>query len=285
MELIKLDFCRLCAKEKYSDEIFGQLDNESLDIERKLIACCRWSSFDEIDSEKLPKDVCINCVENLQRCWEFSEQIRCAQHELISKLLNKVQIEMETDDNQSGFSHESIKSNDLDFDESPASPASDTESTASSHDNHLDTIEYDETDHQDNVNDLEESFIIERHEIEAPENIVAEEQDDKSKPSIPFNGRNFSEAISKEDRNNDGTVKPEAIQRLGLENWTIVQYRCYLCQTRLSDRYEWRNHMKIEHPGHRIKHLCNICNVKEYTVRKPLLRHIMNQHRHYFKHW
>lgn len=280
MELIELNLCRLCAKTKFPDEIVGQIDNEASDIETKLIACCQWNTFNEIDSKKLPQNVCNDCFQSLQQCWEFSEQIRCAQFELMSKLLNEVEIEMKTDATQNEFLNESAKS-----DEFPENSGSDAEFAASSDEQHSDHIDFDVTDYQDNTTKLQEACIIEPNEVEVSENIVVDERDEKCNKSISFNERNFLEVISLEDRNNDGTVKPDAIQRLGLENWTIVQYRCYLCQTRLSDRYEWRNHMKLEHPGHRMKHLCNICNVKDYTVRKPLLRHIMNQHRRYFKHW
>lgn len=270
METFEFHICRLCGERKCSDEIIAQLDNKSFDIETKLIVCCQWNTFSEITSEKLTRNVCIECYQSLQQCWYFAEQVRCVQLKLLSNLECTVE-----DDNQ----HDSLN-------ELSTISDNDIQPSLSSDEEHFTTIDLDVKNDLDSqksahVIKFEEASVTEQHELEC---IQSEKQDKTSKP-FAFNERNFLEAVTKDDRNSDGTVKPEAIQRLGLENWAIVQYRCYLCQKRLLDRYEWRNHMKIEHPGYQIRHLCNICNIKSYTVRAPLLRHVMNKHRQYLKHW
>lgn len=148
----------------------------------------------------------------------------------------------------------------------------------------------------DNVIKLEQTYLSDENEFETNENdIKIEVLDDtdeteqlKEVQPVPlknFNERKFLKAISMRDRNKDGTVKVKAIERLGLDSWTAIPYRCYICHEQWVDRFEWQQHMKIAHTGHPMRNFCNICNVKHYASRSHLRKHIISVHRPYFKFW
>lgn len=75
MEFVEISLCRLCAKNKLPVEIVGQIDDATLNIESKLIACCHWDTLNGIASDRLTQAVCIDCFHSLQRCWDFCERI------------------------------------------------------------------------------------------------------------------------------------------------------------------------------------------------------------------
>lgn len=75
------NYCRLCAELKGPDEIATSLtDTENL-IEQKLTACCEWKV--EKANQRLPKDVCMTCLDKLDKCWLFSQSVQFAQQKLL----------------------------------------------------------------------------------------------------------------------------------------------------------------------------------------------------------
>lgn len=111
METSDNQLCRLCAKNKFPGEIVGQITNQTLDIESKLIACCRWNTLNEIKSNKLPQNVCVSCFRILQQCWDFTEQIRNAQFDLFANLLDKSASTVKSNDDQNSSTSKSSESN------------------------------------------------------------------------------------------------------------------------------------------------------------------------------
>lgn len=293
MEIIKLAVCRLCAQCKSPDKIVGQINSTELDIESKLVVCCQWNTIEGAQSNEMPQNVCIACYTSLNQSWDFTERVRCAQIELRAKLIlqnmasasaRKIKTKLCDDDydDEDVQLNSTAQPNYIDLKEEPeiqaCSPLSIRE-----HSNDFDPMEQiDEFDVFDCAKDDEKSTAIADDIV----SIIVEDIDtDKFRIVTEFNENKFLKSIEKVDRNADGSIKPEAVQRLGFDNWSIIQYKCYLCKLQLPDHYEWRSHIKIEHPGQPFRHLCNICNTKDYKQRKPLFKHVVSNHRRYFKFW
>lgn len=286
MELVEFRLCRLCAKNKFPDEIVGQIDDATLNIESKLITCCQWDALNRIASDRLTQDVCIDCFQSLQQCWHFSENIRQAQYVLQS--IAAVDAKTASNSKPVIVLNESFTKPRLNSEiESPTQMEENFDSM-------FDIANDEVSCYTDNVIKLEPIHLSDEYEIESNENIKFEVFDDNSKTEqlkkvqlvLPnLNSRKFLEAISKDDRNNDGTVKVEAIERLGIDSWASIPFQCYICHEQSLDRLEWLNHMKIAHSGHPLRHSCNICNAKHYSKRTVLRKHIISVHRRHFKFW
>lgn len=80
------NLCRLCAKEKTSRQLMYSIDDNNLDIEQKLIACCRWNSF--IANEQMPKMICAICWKILGKSFAFAETVALAQQQLLNQLID-----------------------------------------------------------------------------------------------------------------------------------------------------------------------------------------------------
>lgn len=76
--------CRLCAKEKTSKQLGYSLSDRTLNIQQKLIDCCRWTSIVPIEYDSLPKRICNPCYRKLEMSWSFAESVAQAQQELHS---------------------------------------------------------------------------------------------------------------------------------------------------------------------------------------------------------
>lgn len=284
MESEERSRCRLCAKSYLSDEIVGQIDNESLEIEIKLIACCQWVTLNHPKSEELSKNVCISCFQELQQSWDFAERIRNAQFQLLSQLINANKLEKESDDSQDISSNKSENSRDLgEFDTNSDSELNRLCSFGDVNtDSIVQTTNFKTDDNSDSDIETKQILVSENDNLPLIHNIKHEEL--VAKQSIS-NANNFLNAISEDDRNDDGTIKPEAIERLKLGNWTLLQHQCYLCPLQFSDYSEWRDHILTEHPEKPFKHACIICDDKVYSTREPLKRHIANNHQRHLKYW
>lgn len=291
MEIIRLSLCRLCAQCRGPDKIVGQIDSTELDIESKLIACCQWNTIGETQSNEMPQNVCISCYTDLNLSWNFVERVRCAQIELHSKLTKqsiasgselKIESNLYDGDNEGTHLNSTAEPTYVDLKEETELEAF---SPLSLNEN---TCDLDSPEQRDVLDDFD---CVENDEQPSTStndivNVIVDDIDsDKSKCATEFNENNFLKSIGKSDRNADGSIKLEAIQRLGIDNWSIIQYKCYLCKLQLPDHYEWRSHIKVEHPGQPFRHLCNICNQKDYKQRKPLIKHVISNHRRYFKFW
>lgn len=290
MEIIRLSLCRLCAQCRGPDKIIGQINSTELDIESKLIACCQWNVFEGAQSNEMPQNVCISCYTDLNKSWSFAERVRCAQIELHSKLTTqniasgseiKIESNFHDDDNEETHLNSTAQSSYVDLKEEVEMETFSPLSLA-----HI--CDYDSGEQRDVLDDFDCAENDEEPSTSANDivNVMVDDIDSKkSKSATELNESSFLKSIGKSDRNADGSIKLEAIQRLGIDNWSVIQYKCYLCKLQLPDQYEWRSHIKVEHPGQPYRHLCNICNQKDYTSRKPLLNHVVSNHRRCFKFW
>lgn len=74
--------CRLCAKEKPSKQLGRCIDDYTLNLQQKLIDCCRWNSLASIENYTLPKRICNTCYRKLEASWSFAESVAQAQQEI-----------------------------------------------------------------------------------------------------------------------------------------------------------------------------------------------------------
>lgn len=85
------NLCRLCAKERTSRQLMYNIDDINLNIEQKLIVCCRWNSF--IGNEQMPKMICAICWKSLEKSFDFAESVALAQQQLFTQLIEiKVEV-------------------------------------------------------------------------------------------------------------------------------------------------------------------------------------------------
>lgn len=78
--------CRLCAKERPLKQLRRSFNDSALNIQQKLIDCCRWNSIVPIEYDSLPKRVCSVCYRKLDLSWSFAESVARAQEQLISMI-------------------------------------------------------------------------------------------------------------------------------------------------------------------------------------------------------
>lgn len=87
--MMKLEnVCRLCAKEKPLKYLEHTIDDPILNIEQKLIDCCRWNLLASNECDGMPKTVCATCYRQLESSWAFSESVADAQRQLYSLVGN-----------------------------------------------------------------------------------------------------------------------------------------------------------------------------------------------------
>lgn len=75
------EYCRLCAEIKESHEIVASISDVKQLMERKLRACCEWTT--ENIQQHLPHSVCSICFNTLENCWLFSQSVQLAQQKLL----------------------------------------------------------------------------------------------------------------------------------------------------------------------------------------------------------
>lgn len=75
-----INYCRLCAESKDSNEIVTTITDAEKLIEQKLTVCCQWKVRNT--KQRLPQDVCTICLDKLEKCWIFAQNVKLAQHKL-----------------------------------------------------------------------------------------------------------------------------------------------------------------------------------------------------------
>lgn len=110
---------------------------------------------------------------------------------------------------------------------------------------------------------------------------VSGERKKSTKPSD-----SFLTLIQNEDRNDDGTIRPERILQLELGSWLMLQYQCYVCGTCLGDYYKLRQHLLEEHPQDPFRLLCSFCKKPRTLKRKQaMIDHTKVFHFPHLKYW
>lgn len=100
------NICRLCGKKKTPKQLAHTI---GLNVEQKLIECCRWNSLVSREYDELmPKSICMACFRQLENSWSFAESVAEAQQKLLSivaalkpptiEYVNTSNVKAETDD-------------------------------------------------------------------------------------------------------------------------------------------------------------------------------------------
>lgn len=74
-------YCRLCAELKSIEDLHTTINDKKLKIEEKLIVCCQWNNYQNINYN-FPDAICYSCCEKLEKCWLFNETVASAQTKL-----------------------------------------------------------------------------------------------------------------------------------------------------------------------------------------------------------
>lgn len=284
--------CRLCAEIRPREKM-SEINNSTLNIEQKLVDCCRWTHFKELNADaNLPQHICIVCIEKLEQCWLFAESVASAQYKLIEFI------------NNSKLSP---------FDESVRKFGGDTMSAAISTETPVEIDVYVKiVDNQQIKTENSETNPIEYQPTECVEKAAISKKstknikrdrnkfvvenagdqctnDEKSFESSNNVG-NFPRQLKLDDRNDDGTVNSDAIQRLGLVNWMVVlQHQCCICYVCFCSNYELKAHFTSEHANNDLRYMCSMCSKstdqRSYHRRSLLHKHIMRKHLPHLKYW
>lgn len=215
-------------------------------IERKLLACCRWQNFQGCKYQHLPKGVCNDCFKCLEWSWAFAENVKRVQCTLINQF--------------QGESKNSSRISKLHLDKGET------------------RIEKTELRPQSWCPELNER-------IKKEESIVIQEKRDDDFPKTSKDTI-FPYCLKINDFNVDGTVKPEAISRLKLINWTLVQKHCNECNQCFTDEHEFIKHFKQDHRLEQIRYKCKLCKKsRSYTRRRMYYQHIIKHHIPYLAYW
>lgn len=278
--------CRLCGETKHQSQIKCTIDDQSLKIEQKLTVCCRWRLF--ANHTNLPKNVCQSCFQHLERSWYFAETVAQAQQKLFDDLNNfecpdpesvTVKIEDDVEIDEEMFHDENVSLVTV----SELNVWKDTTENLRSSDDQIlikeGPDEYErETDEE--IIEISPSALV----VELP--IPAEQHFE-----LPNKYLKFPQCLSSNDRNPDGTVTNEAIQRLNLVNWSIYQHRCKECDQMFEEQIDLTVHHKKEHANIKMRFHCWLCksidpaNERSYSDKTHLNRHIIREHIPHLEYW
>lgn len=245
-----------------------------------LLDCCRWTTFEGSEYDDLPQIVCKVCFGRLKQSWLFVSSICDAQQRLLSYMHNGV---IESIEIQSLIGDDSMCVA-FDF------KTDDDDKISTNYDcddnDHIDgegNFENIEINDEFNAADANDSV-----ESQKPQQCRKSELNDAevvTLSSIVVDKRfKLLKHIHKDERNTDGTITLEGVQRLQLLDWTILKYRCFLCKSIEECTSALRRHIREQHFHEEFRYFCVICS-KEFQFPGSLSRHVMNCHFRYLEHW
>lgn len=272
------DSCRLCAEATPLEDL-KSIDDPDLEIEQKLNACCRWESLKNITDIDLPQQICIMCISQLNICWQFAENVAIAQQKLIQNTKNR-QLNPSNVFN-GGDQTEFCKSEGDYFDDNyfmdDFSIPTRAEKNTFEEINPLEAGNQIKNEPHEHSEDSQDSIEI---GIRSPEDEMIEIPMFQDPPS------NLLDLLTVDDRNDNGTIKDTATERLNLTNWMILQHQCYLCKICCGDLYKLKKHFKTEHPNERFQNLCNFCEPEKTIIKRwNFHEHTTTFHLPHLKYW
>lgn len=285
-------FCRLCGLTKHLNHIKCKIDDQSLNIEKKLIDCCRWNSYSV--NEQYPKHVCTECFDLLEKCWEFVETVAATQRKLADSferdnyLMPKAKSPISiTVDGGIGLIEE-FPNYDNSFDGMEMDEVNDWFDDNSIYNDSNLSPEI----NQELLMDVKLQPIVLLERLKEPiikhETIIEDESEttlnDETLKSFIANDIDFPKCLNAEDKNADGTVKGESIERLKLDDWSVYQHQCNECHLSFLNHSELAWHYKSDHSVVTLRYRCWLCSMS-YTVRGKLLRHIAHKHIPHLDYW
>lgn len=266
--------CRLCASVKPPDELIYSIEDQYFNFEQKLIECCRWKLFDGYEYEGMPRMFCDDCFKKLENSWEFAESVAQAQEQFLMHMIEiKPPVLLETDTLETSPLIENQRNDQ--FNDFLAQPNEDQQdfkdikifsnSSASFANEFADPV-LDDDDYESNPIDDKKTIFF----APLPENV--------------HERLNFIDLLSDCDKNADGTVDLDKILILNLDNWTVLQNKCYVCNGVYANHQSLLSHFDENHSNQPFKYICTICN-SLFSKRRGVFRHVTNIHRPYLQYW
>lgn len=310
MDAVK-QLCRLCAESKSSTDMVIEINDPLFGIQQKLVACCRWRHLESLANEYFPENICINCIQKLESCWQFSENVAIAQRKLLDIINNITEdppdkkystenITVECESNSIETVHIKIEIDDNDID----TVDNCDEINAHSEPKIL-NFELNKKnakifpEKSTPIEDKKERDLLNQYTSKATSLALQKplvQKTRKRKRRDPYTKTllkrpvdDFLLHIRKEDRLDDGTVDPQRILQLNLQSWLVMQHQCYVCGSCMGDFYELKRHFLEEHPQHQLRHVCCLClkmNIKHSVKhRHSIHEHVRNFHLTHLKYW
>lgn len=302
--------CRLCAETRPLEKM-SDISDPTLNIEQKLLDCCRWTHLKELESnENLPQHICIVCYEKLEQSWLFAEHVASAQYKLIEIIRNSkldppddggddTKYDYYYGDRVDNLSEPPVEINVyVEVEEIQKTNTEDSEANPIDHRLNESTKAKTMTMTKNSSKKIKtlknKSESVDKSEKKSTQMNLGQNEDDQSPDAekSTSNSSNFSNNFPKMlklyDRNADGSVNSDTVQRLGLVNWMVLQHQCWICSTCFCSNYELKAHFTSEHSNTDLRYICSICKSKvrsSYVRRAHLHRHIARQHFPHLKYW
>lgn len=255
--------CRLCAKCTESTESVIELS----ELKSKLVMCCGWQPAE--NEVRMPQKACCQCVEKLQKCWEFAESVWAAE-----KQLNK----LATEPDEVWFSELSPLNEPFKLEQTEVEQKIDCSAE-------LDESKC-EIDDDDDVDVFGEPIAYSDAEsvhsdgkLDKSEEITSAEKKQLSKDP-------FLAVLAPEDCLEGGLISNNGIAKLEklypdmkTISWNDCQYKCVKCNRIFNGPHNFYAHIRSIHMAEviTIKVFCFYCNSK-HRREYALNRHIAMEH-------
>lgn len=246
--------CRLCATVKSQNELVCSIANRTLNIEQKLIDCCRWASIGSCGFENWPHRICGSCYEQLEKSWTFAENVAKAQEELVSYMTDvKSEIFLIPVASETLLISEEDQMEDA-RDSGAINSLSNCQNTFPCHM----SVGQDDAIFEENGTVLP-SVGMQLVSLETPSNELPEPNS-----SIGFLcdtcGNNFS---------NYSNLMAHRRTHLPMEQRR--SFECYICKTIFRYKKSLTHHMRL-HSGRKVQHQCSVC-LAQFSRTDALRRH------------
>lgn len=258
------NLCRLCAVEKSPKELIYYIDDGMLNIEQKLIDCCRWNLFIGDENQEFPKRICIGCFQKLEQSWDFAEKVAQAQQTFHTLTVDvKPFALLQIDQTDSPLNEELCDPKEEIQDifvscDPPSSPETSFSEVLSQHCNYEIPI------NSDSKENLTKLSVQENTESKQDFDLLA--------------------VLSDYDKNSDGTVNNAKIVELNLDDWSIIKWNCWICNELFDNQRLLRFHFRRYHSDKTLRLQCALCNT-ECAKWHSIHLHIIKNHRSYLKFW
>lgn len=242
-----IPYCRLCADEKKDYEFASELS----EIKQMLIKCCKWQKSE--NEHQLPQHVCYACIEKLDHCWEFLNQVETA-----DKILNELLVTPET-----------VKEEVTVFELEPVTDIKESKhEIKDDSDDDDDDFRMDQSDNHSSDDDSDET---------TKENGSTR----KRKRPLPF-----SRILNADDYLPNGIISENGVKKIEIDfpekktiTWHNCKYNCNKCDLKIEGSNNFLSHYKSVHHNElkSVKFDCFYCHERESNLRK-LNSHIAEEH-------
>lgn len=243
-----MDNCRLCGSEQFIEALYS-LQNEDLQIEYKLEKCFNLK-LSEI--KLLSQMICVQCISNLENAHDFYEIIVSTQKNLLDSL-----------DQQIIHLEDAVIVEDMDDTEIKLEMLMEVEETIEQ--------ELDEPSTSIKVKEKRRSNTKVKERIKSIR--IHNENTSLKMEDIfvnEFSGV-YSEMpdtleLEKHEKNDDGTLTKNAIQKVKNLGWNKYEWKCYLCSTNdtriiFKSRSNMEDHFRASHPDVKKSYSCGDCKL------------------------